>query len=196
MKEYKLFIMLNSIFYTYELKSIYNCVYHRVFCIDRQPHNMHVYWIYLLKIISQELLLPILHEQECGSAQIELVNRAVRQNLPSHVLASLCSGFLGMSSEVYNTHIPWTNLSMIVLHTILNKRPKLQQEVVDRAIYRAEIASETEEILNSVKFCTILLSLIKHYPSNLSNHKGTLTNILSRSTCFMAKTTLKILQKI
>ena len=59
------------------------------------------------------------------------------------------------------------------------------------------MASEsTEDLAGSIKFCNVLMCIMKNHGGKASRHKALITRILSRSSNYMAKTALKLLNTL
>ncbi|KAF4319514.1 hypothetical protein BBO99_00000758 [Phytophthora kernoviae] len=141
-----------------------------------------------------------------GPAQAEAITRILRS--PDTVPADQLDGFIQKSlaaavNPVGNgndsRHLLSNESALLVFQNILNTKPVLLPLTVERFVGACEAVLELpegEQLQGSLKFATVLFTLISKYPQHCIGHVETLEAIATRLTSIMAKTTLRSLQKL
>ncbi|GMF09645.1 unnamed protein product [Phytophthora lilii] len=162
--------------------------------------------------LVDSLLLPLLVGVEdedsykvVGPAQAEAITRILRS--PDTVPADQLDGFIQRSLTVASAsenssthpHLLSSESALLVFQNILNTKPVLSPLTVERFIGACETVldrPEGEQLRGSLKFATVIFTLISKYPQQCASHMETLEAIATQLTSIMAKTTVRSLQKL
>ncbi|RLN89000.1 hypothetical protein BBJ28_00004122 [Nothophytophthora sp. Chile5] len=163
--------------------------------------------------LVDSLLLPLLvHggdaniDSVVGPAQAEAISRVLRS--PNTVPVDQLDGFIQRSLVLAasnsedgtdDRHLLSNESALLVYQNILNTKPTLSPATVERFVSACEIALERPEggqLCSSLKFATVIFTLISKYPQQCVGHLEVLETIATKLTSLMAKTTLRSLQKL
>ncbi|KAL4124803.1 hypothetical protein PRIC2_008397 [Phytophthora ramorum] len=161
--------------------------------------------------LVDSLLLPLLvagnaDPGECfGPAQAEAITRILRS--PDTVPADQLDGFIQKSLTIVSVgeesnarpHLLSNESALLVFQNILNTKPVLSPLTVERFVGACEAVLERpegEQLRGSLKFATVVFTLISKYPQQCAGHLEILEAIAAQLTSIMAKTTLRSLQKL
>ncbi|KAF4029451.1 hypothetical protein GN244_ATG18780 [Phytophthora infestans] len=156
--------------------------------------------------LVDSLLLPLLVGGECdavGPPQAEAITRILRSL--DTVPADQLDGFLLKSLEAVTAndnlhpHLLSNESALLVFQNVLNTKPVLSVLTIERLVGACEAVlerPEAEQVRGSLKFATVIFTLISKYPQQCSGHVETLEAIATQLTSIMAKTTLRSLQKL
>ncbi|GMF31168.1 unnamed protein product [Phytophthora fragariaefolia] len=162
--------------------------------------------------LVDSLLLPLLVGSKAGDpdtvfgpAQAEAITRILRS--PDTVPADQLDDFIQRSlsgmvtSQGINSsfHLLANESTLLVYQNILNAKPVLSALTVERFIGACEAVLERpdgEQLRGSLKFATVIFTLISKYPQQCAGHLETLEAIANQLTSIMAKTTVRSLQKL
>ncbi|OWZ23599.1 hypothetical protein PHMEG_0001507 [Phytophthora megakarya] len=140
-----------------------------------------------------------------GPAQSEAITRILRN--PGTVPADQLDGFIqkSLAAEMstgetkLRPHLLSNESALLVFQNIFNTKPVLSLLTVEKFVGACEVVLERPEanqIRGSLKFATVIFTLISKYPQQCSSHVETLEAIANQLTSIMAKTTLRSLQKL
>ncbi|RLN98578.1 hypothetical protein BBJ28_00005966 [Nothophytophthora sp. Chile5] len=163
--------------------------------------------------LVDSLLLPLLvrgGDADTGSvvgpAQAEAISRVLRS--PDTVSVDQLDGFIQRSLVLAasnsedgtdDRHLLSNESALLVYQSILNAKPTLSPATVERFVSACETALERPEgrqLCSSLKFATVIFTLISKYPQQCVGHLEALEAIATKLTSLMAKTTLRSLQKL
>ncbi|KAG3121145.1 hypothetical protein PI124_g707 [Phytophthora idaei] len=160
--------------------------------------------------LVDSLLLPLLvggeHDDPnnaVGPPQAEAITRILRS--PDTIPADQLDGFLQKSLEAVTAndkmdpHLLSNESALLVFQNILNTKPLLSALTVEKLVGACEAVlerPEAEQVRGSLKFATVIFTLISKYPQQCAGHVETLEAIATQLTSIMAKTTLRSLQKL
>lgn len=158
--------------------------------------------------LVDSLLLPLLVSGEdtiVGPAQAEAITRILRS--PGTVPTDLLDEFIQKSlaavtaKEDNNSspHLLSNESALLVFQNILNTKPVLSPLTVEKFVGACEAVlerPEAEQLRGSLKFATVIFTLIAKHPQQCAGHVETLEAIATQLTSIMAKTTLRSLQKL
>ncbi|KAG7392643.1 Zinc finger CCCH domain-containing protein 3 [Phytophthora pseudosyringae] len=162
--------------------------------------------------LVDSLLLPLLVGAEnedpnhaFGPPQAEAITRILRS--PDTVPVDQLDGFIQKSlegvtaNESVNSrpHLLSNESALLVFQNILNTKPKLSPLTVETIVAACDAVLERPEVEHargSLKFATVIFTLISKYPLQCAGHVETLEAIANQLTSIMAKTTLRSLQKL
>ncbi|KAF1794859.1 Zinc finger, CCCH-type [Phytophthora cactorum] len=160
--------------------------------------------------LVDSLLLPLLvggeHDDPnnaVGPPQAEAITRILRS--PDTIPADQLDKFLQKSLEAVTAndkmdpHLLSNESALLVFQNILNTKPVLSALTVERLVGACEAVlerPEAEQVRGSLKFATVIFTLISKYPQQCAGHVETLEAIATQLTSIMAKTTLRSLQKL
>ncbi|ETI38267.1 hypothetical protein, variant 5 [Phytophthora nicotianae P10297] len=161
-------------------------------------------------MLVDSLLLPLLVSGEhdgsnksVGPPQAEAITRILRSS--DTVLADQLDGFLQRSleaataNETNRPHLLSKESALLVFQNILNSKPVLSALTIERLVGACEAVlerPEAEQVRGSLKFATVIFTLISKYPQQCAGHVETLEVIATQLTSIMAKTTQRSLQKL
>ncbi|KAE9358857.1 hypothetical protein PF008_g2535 [Phytophthora fragariae] len=161
--------------------------------------------------LVDSLLLPLLVGSKdtdsgnvFGPAQAEALTRILRS--PDTVPADQLDGFIqkslaavDASDDGTSPHLLSNESVLLVFQNILNTKPVLSPLTVERVVAVCEAVLERpegEQLKGSLKFATVIFTLISKYPQPCTGHVETLESIANQLTSIMAKTTVRSLQKL
>ncbi|KAG6618906.1 Zinc finger CCCH domain-containing protein 3 [Phytophthora cinnamomi] len=161
--------------------------------------------------LVDSLLLPLLvgsnnadSSSVFGPAQAEAITRILRS--PDTVPADQIDDFIQRSLAAMVTgddgnscHLLSNESALLVFLNILNTKPILSPLTVERFVGACEAALERpegEQLKGSLKFATVIFTLISKYPQQCAGHVETLEAVANQLTSIMAKTTVRSLQKL
>ncbi|KAL3666709.1 hypothetical protein V7S43_008333 [Phytophthora oleae] len=158
--------------------------------------------------LVDSLILPLLvgdEKEELNSAfgppQAEAITRILRS--PDTVPTDQLDGFIQKSLEAMTVNANANLLSnesvLLVFQNILNTKPVLSLLTIEKFVGACEAVLEhpaTEQARGSLRFATVVFTLISKYPEQCAGHVETLEAIANQLTSIMAKTTLRSLQKL
>jgi hypothetical protein len=161
--------------------------------------------------LVDSLLLPLLVGKNAdtngavGPAQAEAITRILRS--PDAVPADQLDGFLlaslnavaAKNDSASSPHLLSNESALLVFQNVLNTKPVLSPRTVERFVGACEAVLErpgADQVRGSLKFATVMFTLISKYPQQCAGHVETLEAIATQLTSIMAKTTLRSLQKL
>ncbi|KAK1947806.1 hypothetical protein P3T76_000096 [Phytophthora citrophthora] len=158
--------------------------------------------------LVDSLILPLLIGDEkeessstFGPPQAEAITRILRS--PDTVPTDQLDGFIQKSLEAMSVNTNPDLLSnesvLLVFQNILNTKPVLSPLTIEKFVGACEAVLErpdTEQVRGSLRFATVVFTLISKYPEQCAGHAETLEAIANQLTSIMAKTTLRSLQKL
>lgn len=154
-------------------------------------------------ILLDSLLLPLLvgsASDIVGPAQAEAITRILRS--PGTVKADQLDDFIQRSLDsavVSSRHLLSNDSALLVFQNILNPKPVISAVTVGKLVAACEAALERpegEQLRGSLKFATLLFTLISKYPKQCDAHVDTLEAIATGLTSTMAKAVMRSLQKL
>lgn len=157
--------------------------------------------------LIDSLLLPLLigsknndPDNVFGPAQAEAITRILRS--PDTVPKDQLDGFIQRSLAGDHSNSPQllSNESvLLVFQNIFNTKPVLSPLTVERFVGACEAVlerSEGEQLKGSLKFATVIFTLLSKYPQRCAGHLETLEAVANQLTSIMAKTIVRSLQKL
>ncbi|CAM9198214.1 unnamed protein product, partial [Scytosiphon promiscuus] len=173
-------------------------------------------------VVIDGLILPLLCEGDLsmvGSAQCELCTRLIKQVLPKHaleaVLVGLCDPLLDESTRASAgawggvpqgggaeaassspSSCVWTELTTPVITAALNLKPTLSDKAIAALVRGVEAAAEQPNLQKSLKFTTLIHSMVNRFGPQLKPHVPTLRAAVGRCSNFMVKAVLAALQRL
>eukprot|EP00644_Phytophthora_capsici_P016358 jgi/Phyca11/569868/estExt2_Genewise1.C_PHYCAscaffold_340222 len=158
--------------------------------------------------LVDSLILPLLigdmkeeSSSTFGPPQAEAITRILRS--PDSVPTDQLDGFIQKSLETMTVNTNPNLLSnesvLLVFQNILNSKPVLSLLTIEKFVGACEAILEspdTEQVRGSLRFATVIFTLISKYPEQCAGHVETLEAIANQLTSIMAKTTLRALQKL
>ncbi|KAI9906635.1 hypothetical protein PsorP6_003818 [Peronosclerospora sorghi] len=158
-------------------------------------------------ILIDSLLLPLLTGDQntmIGPAQAEAITRILRSletvsndHINDFLQKSLAAATVEDESKS-RTHLLSNESALLVIQNILNTKPYLSPLTVEKIVAACEAVlerPEAEQSRSSLRFATVIFTLISKYPQQCIGHKETLEAIAAQLTSVIAKTTLRLLQK-
>lgn len=146
------------------------------------------------KTIVDSLLLPLFGKKKdgkpiMGSSQSEVINRIVDQCLPEELILKLLKGIIFGGEEII-----WTDYVVIIVKNILSRKICLQDEIITQLLLCLE--QNANVFTNSVKFTTLISTLISRYGKQVRKHVDLIQQILSTNKTFMKKTCQNLLESL
>ncbi|CAH0513337.1 unnamed protein product [Peronospora belbahrii] len=157
------------------------------------------------RTLLDSLLLPLLlgdKDTMIGPAQAEAITRILRSSdtVPTDQLNEFVLAALTVKNENNSTpHLFSNESALLVFQNILNTKPALSALTVEKFVGACEAVlerPEAEQLRGSLKFATVVFTLISKYPQQCASHVEILETIATQLTSIMAKTTLRSLQKL
>lgn len=154
-------------------------------------------------ILVDSLLLPLLvgsASDIVGPAQAEAITRILRS--PDTVKADQLDDFIQRSLDaavVSTRHLLSNDAALLVFQNILNPKPIISAVTVEKLVAGCEAVLERpegEQLRGSLKFATLLFTLVSKYPKQCEAHVETLEAITTGLTSTMAKAVMRSLQKL
>ncbi|KAL7437876.1 hypothetical protein ACHAXM_005869 [Skeletonema potamos] len=156
-------------------------------------------------ILAPAILPPSTHATdnwEPSRFQCELISRVLRagrDSLSLQAIAQLVEKMLPIDTG--STGVKWTDNSMPLLTTCLNRRPSLSDVVIRRMadeIIDVLSPNKCESIEKNMKFATLFNTLVSKYGPQLktANKVDPLIEAVSRLKTFMSKTVTASLKKL
>ncbi|CAI5741852.1 unnamed protein product [Hyaloperonospora brassicae] len=158
--------------------------------------------------LIDSLLLPLLVGDEhttVGPAQAEALTRilcspntALTDRLDEFVQKSLAVVAANEGSSA-GAHLLANESALLVLQNILNTKPKLSSLTVDKFVEACEAVLEQPEahrLRGSLRFTTVVFTLITKYPQQCACHVEALEAIVAQLSSIMAKATMRSLEKL
>lgn len=163
--------------------------------------------------LVDSLLLPLLvggnfnnSKYDIGPPQAEAIIRILQipYSIPIHQLdeylrrslkATTASGSANSSSSLLLSN----DSALLVFQNIFSMKPALSSSTIELFIEAVETVLERPDlgdIKGSLKFATVIFTLISKFPQQCTGHVEILEGIVSQLTSIMAKTTLRFLQKL
>uniref|UniRef100_K3X8M2 C3H1-type domain-containing protein n=1 Tax=Globisporangium ultimum (strain ATCC 200006 / CBS 805.95 / DAOM BR144) TaxID=431595 RepID=K3X8M2_GLOUD len=161
--------------------------------------------------LVDSLLLPLLTTKGIASAQGEAITRILRNGIPVEHL----DGFLRKSFQYHETtatsataatsageddseHFFTNEAALMVLQNVLTMKATLSDTTIERFIECCEAAQEKNgaELQKSLKFATLVFTMISKYADQCVAHVDALEGIGKRLTSLMAKSTMRSIQKL
>ncbi|CAB1108462.1 unnamed protein product [Ectocarpus sp. CCAP 1310/34] len=90
----------------------------------------------------------------------------------------------------------WTELTVPVMTTALNLKPALSDRAIAALVRGVEAAAERAALQKSLKFTTLIHSLVTRYGPQLKPHVPVLRTAVGRCSTFMVKAVLAALQRL
>ncbi|CAN0328581.1 unnamed protein product, partial [Ectocarpus sp. 8 AP-2014] len=90
----------------------------------------------------------------------------------------------------------WTELTVPVMTTALNLKPALSDKAIAALVRGVEAAAEGAALQKSLKFTTLIHSLVTRYGPQLKPHVPVLRTAVGRCSTFMVKAVLAALQRL
>lgn len=125
--------------------------------------------------LVESLLVPLLTAHTIGPAQGEAATRILRNGVPLEQL----DGFLSMSFQLAAAEPPETNhfftndAALMVLQNVLTMKAPLADATIDSFVACCEAALEdragVEELHKSLKFATLVFTMVSKYAGQVSN---------------------------
>ena len=158
--------------------------------------------------LVDSLLLPLLVGDEhstVGPAQAEAITRilcnpdtALTDQLDEFIQKSL-AGVTVNDETSSGTHLLANESALLVFQNILNAKPILSSLTINRFVGACEAVleqPEAERLRGSLKFTTVIFTLITKYPQQCACHVEALEAIVAQLTSIMAKATMRSLEKL
>ncbi|ETW07499.1 hypothetical protein H310_02004 [Aphanomyces invadans] len=139
------------------------------------------------------ILVPILTSPHANAAQCEAMTRLVRDGLGPQQVPVIITRLL----EAKILQSPHDRV-LLVVQQIFNVKAQLSQEVIDQVVdslVRA-VADSPATTTVSVKFASVLFTLVTKHGPLCVRHRDTLLTIASKCTSSMAKTALRAIDKL
>ncbi|KDO27215.1 hypothetical protein SPRG_07464 [Saprolegnia parasitica CBS 223.65] len=144
-------------------------------------------------VVIEQLLVPIMTSPDLSekAPQCEIVTRLLRDGLhASHIDALVQRVVADRQASPFMT----SDRMLLVLQTLFNLKAALSQRTIDGVVdaMQAALSRHTK----SVKFATVLFTVVSKYPTLCSPHRETLFEIGSGCHSSMAKTALRAIEKL
>jgi hypothetical protein len=136
------------------------------------------------------LLLPLLTSPHSQTPQRELCVKMI-QSLSDEAAHDLCRTLLRHCNE---TNTQWTATTIQGLKSLLEK--KFEMNDVEVRMCVSEFHHNFPHHRDDVKFVSVLHSIVTKYPTGILSHKEELISDLGMSKAYLAKITIKALEKI
>ncbi|RQM17136.1 hypothetical protein DD237_001916 [Peronospora effusa] len=155
--------------------------------------------------LLDSMLLPLLvgdKDAIAGPAQAEAITRILRSSdtVPTDQLNDFIQKVVTAKEGNNSTpHLFSNESALLVFQNILNTKPALSLLTVEKFIGACEAVLERPEGVQqrgSLKFATVIFTLVSKYPQQCAGHVEILEAIATQLTSIMAKTTLRLLQKL
>ncbi|TYZ64295.1 hypothetical protein PybrP1_013128, partial [[Pythium] brassicae (nom. inval.)] len=168
--------------------------------------------------LIESLLVPLLTARTIGPAQGEAATRILRTGVPLEQL----DGFLGKSFELaaakltspissssgnaaalevpVTYHFFTNDAALMVLQNVLTMKAPLADATIDSFVACCEAAEEDRagaaELHKSLKFATLVFTMVSKYADQCAAHAEALEGIGKRLTSLMAKSTMRAILKL
>ncbi|KAG5178538.1 hypothetical protein JKP88DRAFT_151488, partial [Tribonema minus] len=124
-----------------------------------------------------------------GSAQCELLLRTARSALPPHAAAPLVAA-------ACDPRCAWNDGTVALVTSLLGMKLVLDDSAVAALAGRIEAEAERAEQCKSLKFATLLHTLVLKYGPQAGPHAAVLRTAAEKNTTFMKKSALSALQRL
>ncbi|EQC38508.1 hypothetical protein SDRG_04215 [Saprolegnia diclina VS20] len=144
-------------------------------------------------VVIEQLLVPIMTSVDLSekAPQCEVVTRLLRDGLhASHIDALVQQVVADRQASPFMT----SERMLLVLQTLFNLKALLSQATID-SVVDAMLAAVSRHA-KSVKFATVLFTVVSKYPTLCAPHRETLFEIGSGCHSSMAKTALRAIEKL
>jgi hypothetical protein len=122
---------------------------------------------------ARESLISGETSNEVSKAQCELISRLIKSNcFPIHELSKLVE---------QSVSIKWSELSMGVITTIVQKKPALGSITIKAFVDKIDACSNEARLVKSTKFSTLFHTFVTKYGSQIKN-EGSCEVLLKAAT--------------
>ncbi|KAK9765326.1 hypothetical protein K7432_006418 [Basidiobolus ranarum] len=151
------------------------------------------------KAAIEGLLSPLLTKSSPGKFQADIINRTIKESLdkPSLVyfLQILSKRSTGISSsEAQSEIIHWNDYTISVIHTILTSKAPFKRHLLIDLLHILE--ENFSDFKSSSKYATLILLIVKNFPSEIKGDVDFVTRVTENSTTFLKKSILTSLKKL